>query len=67
VSEPTDAEVWAVACRVCTPAELRAYELERSGLSQRTMATVLGISRSALRERLGNAARKIAAAMDEAE
>lgn len=67
MSDPTEAELWAVAERVCTPAELEAYRLELRGLSQWTMATALGISRSALRERLRNAGRKITAALAEAE
>ena len=42
-----------------TPNERRALDLQERGLSQRTIALALGISRSAVQSRLENAARKI--------
>ncbi len=50
------------AASVCTPAELAAWTLADRGLSQRTIALELGISRSAVRARLEEARRKIIAA-----
>lgn len=58
-------EYWEIAQRVCTPAELEAVELERHGNSQWQIARTLGISRSAARERLRNAKRKIDARADQ--
>ena len=43
-----------------TPAEQQALDLHNKGLSQRTIAHALGISRSAVRARLENARRKLA-------
>jgi DNA-binding CsgD family transcriptional regulator len=42
-----------------TPNELKVVELANRGLSQRTIALALGISRSAVQSRLENATRKI--------
>ncbi len=56
-----------IAERVCTAAELQALQLERQGMSQRTIGHALGISREAVRDRLDRAARKVAAALDEDE
>ncbi len=44
---------------VLTPAEHDAHQLAERGLSQRTIALHLGISRSAVRARLENARRKL--------
>lgn len=44
---------------VITNREYDAALLSTKGMSQRTIALALGISRSAVRERLDNAARKI--------
>lgn len=52
-------DVIAVARLVCTAAELEAVERWEAGMSQWAIAYELGISRSAVRERLRNAERKI--------
>jgi RNA polymerase sigma factor (sigma-70 family) len=49
-----------------TPNEQEALELAQRGLSQRTIALTLGISRSAVRARLENARRKLAHAKEAA-
>ena len=51
---------------VCTPNELRAYELHAKGMSQRSIAHALHLSRSAIQSRLENADRKIRDAKREA-
>lgn len=48
-----------IAQHVCTPAELETWTLANRGLSQRNIAAALHISRSTVRSRLENAARKI--------
>lgn len=48
-----------VAERVCTPRELEVVKLRCRGLSWRSVALVLGISRAAARDRWQRAARKI--------
>ena len=50
------------AHKVCTPNELAAYIPATRGVSQRTIALNLGISRASVRDRLENARRKIALA-----
>ncbi len=50
------------ATNICTPKELDALTLAERGLSQRTIALELGISRSAVRARLEEARRKLHAA-----
>lgn len=55
----TDLEL---ARAVCTPKELDAHELHARGMSERSIALALHISRSAVRSRLENARRKISAA-----
>lgn len=47
------------AKQVCTAGELAAWILADRGLSQRNIAATLDISRSTVRSRLENAARKI--------
>jgi len=54
----TKAEV-QVARTICTAAELQVVELVEQGMSQRQIASFLGISREAVRDRLERAARKI--------
>jgi predicted DNA-binding protein (UPF0251 family) len=49
------------AAGVITRAEREALELVGAGFSQRSAAKVLGVSRSAVRARVENAGRKIAA------
>lgn len=51
-----------LAVTILTPSELEAWTLHDRGLSQRTIALALDISRSAVRARLENATRKISAA-----
>lgn len=59
---------WTTARIVCTPAELAALELrDRYEHSDRRIAMILGISRSAVRDRLFNADRKIHAAIRDQE
>ena len=48
------------AHKACTPDQLAAYTLAARGVSQRTIALTLGISRAAVRDRLENARRNIA-------
>ncbi len=57
-----DAPDHRIAQAILTPAEHDAYQLNQRGLSQRTIALHLGISRSAVRARLENARRKLHAA-----
>lgn len=52
----TDREL---APTILTPAELEAWTLNDRGLSERTIALHLDISRSAVRSRLENARRKL--------
>jgi DNA-directed RNA polymerase specialized sigma24 family protein len=54
-----DEEVWAIAQRVCTPAQLEALEHKARGYSERSMARELGITRSAVQSRLEAAFLKI--------
>lgn len=54
-----------IARTVCTEKELQAYELAERGMSERTIALALDISRSAVRARLENAHRKIRLAKKE--
>jgi DNA-binding CsgD family transcriptional regulator len=49
-----------------TPKECEVVQLTNRGLSQRTIALALGISRSAVQSRLENATRKIQRAKGEA-
>ena len=56
----------ATAHKVCTPNELEAWTLANQGMSQRTIALALNISRSAVRARLENARRKISDAKEQA-
>lgn len=48
-----------IARTVCTERELHAYELHARGMSERSIALALHISRSAVQSRLENARRKI--------
>jgi predicted DNA-binding protein (UPF0251 family) len=50
---------------VLTKAELGAWLLADRGMSQRNIALALGVSRSTIRSRLENAARKLAQAQKE--
>lgn len=52
-------DLWTIAQRVCTSGELAAWRLEQAGQSQRAIAVALGVSRTTIRDRLENAARKI--------
>jgi DNA-binding CsgD family transcriptional regulator len=47
--------------RALTAKEAEALHLRNAGMSTRTIALALGISRGAVRDRLKNAARKLAA------
>lgn len=58
----TDVEL---ARQHCTPKEQAAYELAYLGVSERSIALHLGISRSAVQSRLENARRKIHSARKE--
>jgi len=51
--------------RVCTPHELEALHLKAQGLGIRSISRSLGISRSATKDRLSNAHRKIQQALNE--
>jgi DNA-binding CsgD family transcriptional regulator len=58
----TDLEL---AATVCTPKELEVLQLAHRGMSERSIALALDISRSAVRSRLENAIRKITRARKE--
>jgi DNA-binding CsgD family transcriptional regulator len=49
-----------IAKQVCTPKELQAYELHHRGMSERSIALALDLSRGSVQSRLENARRKIA-------
>lgn len=57
-----DRTLLKLARRTLTVNEYIAYELAAKGMSQRTIALALGISRSAVQSRLDNAQRKLEAA-----
>jgi predicted DNA-binding protein (UPF0251 family) len=60
----TTADYWTIANAVCTTKEIAALELrDRHGYGSRLISATLGVSRTAVRERLENADRKINAAM----
>lgn len=61
-----DRELLQLAATVCTPNELDAFTLHHRGLSERTIAVHLNLSRSAVRSRLENARRKISQARKDA-
>lgn len=54
-----------IAQQACTPNEYAAWNLWANGMSERSIALHLGISRSAVQSRLENAKRKIHAAKKE--
>lgn len=59
---------WQTAARVCTDKEFQALMLrDAAHAGTRLIALHLGISRAAVRERLDNADRKIAAARKDAD
>lgn len=67
-----DAEVWTIANRVCTPAELRALRKRedlhrRNGMTWQALADELDCSLSAARARVLRAEEKIRAASLEVE
>jgi DNA-directed RNA polymerase specialized sigma24 family protein len=59
VAEPSDADVWAIAERVCTRAQLEALHYKAAGFSERRIASIIGISRTAVQDRLEAAFLKI--------
>lgn len=60
MTQTTEQQIWTIAQAVCTPNELQALDHRyRRNLSHRHAALTLGISVSALRDRLTNAHRKI--------
>ena len=59
VAEPSDADVWAIAKRVCTRSQLEALHYKAAGFSERRIASIIGISRSAVQDRLEGASLKI--------
>ena len=59
-------DYWATATRVCTPRELAALQLrDRHGYTTARIAMTLAVSRRSIRDRLDNADRKIAAALNQ--
>jgi predicted DNA-binding protein (UPF0251 family) len=65
VANLTNAEI-KIASELLTLDELETWFLrERRGMSQRNIALALGVSRSTIRSRLENAARKLANAQKE--
>jgi DNA-binding CsgD family transcriptional regulator len=59
VAEPSDEDVWAIAERVCTRAQLEALRYKAAGFSERRIASIIGISRPAVQDRLAGAFLKI--------
>ena len=65
MSEPTDAEVWAVACRVCTPAELEVLRVRERLAGEgrehgyRSVAQELGLGWTTVRDRTKRAEDRI--------
>jgi len=59
VAEPSDEDVWAIAERVCTPNQLEALRLKATGFSERRIASIIGITRPAVQDRLAGAFLKI--------
>ncbi len=60
----TDRQVRDIAQEVCTARELEAWDMEARGMSQRSIAAALHISRAAVRDRLESAAVKVARALN---
>jgi DNA-binding CsgD family transcriptional regulator len=58
-------EMRELAERVCTPKELEALKLKASGYGRRRIAIVIGISETAVRDRLRSGERKLAAALED--
>jgi DNA-binding CsgD family transcriptional regulator len=59
VVEPSSEDVWAIAERVCTRAQLEALRYKAAGFSERRIGDILGISRPAVQDRLAGAFLKI--------
>jgi hypothetical protein len=59
VSAVTSEDIWAIAERVCTGAQLDALRLQAAGFSERRIASIIGITRSAVQDRLAGAFLKI--------
>lgn len=57
-------ELRELAERVCTSKELEALKLKSAGYGRRRIAIVIGISETAVRDRLRSAERKLAAAVE---
>ena len=55
IAEPSDADVWAIAERVCTKAQLEALRYKAAGFSERRIGDILGISRPAVQDRIAGA------------
>jgi DNA-directed RNA polymerase specialized sigma24 family protein len=55
-----DAAFRELATRILTPAELAAYRLSLNGSGYRTIGRILGISKSAARDRIDRARDKLA-------
>lgn len=59
VAKPSDEDVWAIAERVCTANQLEALRLKAKGFSERRIASIIGITRPAVQDRLAGAFLKI--------
>jgi predicted transcriptional regulator len=58
-AKPSDEDVWAIAERVCTSAQLEALRYKARGFSERRIASIIGITRPAVQDRLAGAFLKI--------
>lgn len=54
-----DEELWPLAERVCTKAQLEALRYKALGFSERRTASIIGIMRPAVQDRLAGAILKI--------
>jgi DNA-binding CsgD family transcriptional regulator len=59
VVEPSSEDVWAIAESVCTANQLEALRLKAKGFSERRIASIIGITRPAVQDRLAGAFLKI--------
>ena len=59
MSAGTSEDIWAIAERVCTGAQLEALRYKAAGFSERRIASIIGITRPAVQDRLAGAFLKI--------
>lgn len=64
MSAGTSEDIWAIAERVCTKAQLEALRYKAAGFSERRIGDILGISRPAVQDRVAGAFLKIRKAVE---